>query len=53
MCCDGWDARPKETVGECPACGSPIDADGDTTEAGCNYSPSCPRCGDAPCDQSC
>lgn len=53
MCCDGWEARPEDTVGECPLCGGDVDADGDTTEAGCFYSPSCPQCGAAPCDGSC
>ncbi len=53
MCCDGWEARPKETVGQCPVCGGDVDVDGDTTEAGCNYSSRCPECGDAPCDGAC
>lgn len=53
MCCDGYDARPEDTVGECPLCGGDVDADGDTTEAGCNYSPRCSQCGYSPCDGSC
>lgn len=53
MCCDGWDSQDEDTVGECPVCGGPVDADGDTTEAGCNYSPRCKTCGSAPCDGSC
>jgi len=53
MCCEGWSARPEDTVGECKACGGNIDSDGDTTEAGCYYSPRCEVCGYAPCDGSC
>jgi len=54
MCCDPIPARPSETVGVCPACGEPVDADGDSTLEGCVYSPSvCKTCGDCPCDQSC
>ena len=53
MCCDGWEAHPEDTVDECPVCGSDVDSDGYTTEAGCNYSPACSHCGYAPCDGSC
>ena len=53
MCCDGWEAYPEDTVGECPACGGEVDFDGHTTEEGCNYSPSCEVCGCAPCNGSC
>ncbi len=53
MCCDGFPGRPEDTVGTCPECGGDVDADGDTTEGGCNYSTSCKTCGSAPCDGSC
>lgn len=54
MCCDGWEAREEDTVGECPVCGGPVDGDGDSTEAGCNWSPIvCDECGYRPCDGSC
>lgn len=53
MCCDSYDARPEDTVGQCEVCGGDVDIDGDTTEEGCNYSPKCPKCGWSPCDQSC
>ena len=49
-CCDGWDSV---AVGVCPACGEPVDADGDAA-SGCNYSPvQCDVCGARPCDDSC
>jgi len=51
MCCDAWDNG--QSIGECPACGEPIDEDGDAV-TGCNYSPvDCKVCGSAPCDDSC
>lgn len=53
MCCDGWEPSDEPVVGECPACGALVDADGYTVDQGCNYSPSCRICGDAPCDGSC
>lgn len=53
MCCDGSEARLEDAVGECPECGARVDADGDSVEECCNYSPRCKVCGDAPCDQSC
>ena len=53
MCCEYSDARPEDTVGECPDCYSDVDSDGDTTEECCAYSPSCDTCGYAPCDDSC
>lgn len=54
MCCEPIDARPNETVGECPDCGCDVDKDGDCTEKGCGYSPKlCETCGDRPCDWSC
>ncbi len=53
MCCSPIEARPEETVGQCPECGSDIDKDGESTEEGCTYSPSCKTCGDSPCDWSC
>ena len=52
-CCSPIEARPKETVGQCPKCGSDVDEDGESTEEGCTYSPRCPECGDCPCDLSC
>lgn len=53
MCCDGWEAEPERTIGECPICGGDVDDEEYTTEAGCNYSPRCEKCGSAPCDDSC
>lgn len=53
MCCDEYEAHPEDTVGECSECGGDVDVDGETTEAGCRYSPSCPACGWSPCDGSC
>jgi hypothetical protein len=54
MCCDGHDARPEETVGQCPECDCDIDEDGESTEQYCNYSPvMCSCCGLRLCDQSC
>lgn len=53
MCCDGHGPYPEDTVGECPECGGDVDADGQSTEASCNYSPACKTCGWAPCDGSC
>jgi hypothetical protein len=51
MCCDAWNNG--QPIGECPACGEPIDEDGDAV-TGCNYSPvECKVCGSAPCDDSC
>lgn len=51
MCCDVQNDEP--VVGECPACGAPVDADGDAVLI-CGYSPVvCDVCGDAPCDESC
>ena len=51
MCCDGWNYGV--AVEECPACGEPIDEDGDAVE-GCNWAPvDCEVCGAAPCDGSC
>lgn len=53
-CCDPIDARPEDTVGECPDCGGDVDIDGDTTEEACSYSPiDCDLCGSASCDESC
>lgn len=52
-CCDPYDGNPEDTVGTCPKCGADVDKDGQSTEEGCNYSPACELCGDAPCDQSC
>lgn len=52
MCCDFWVNDEKE-VGECPACGAPVDEDGTAVGRHCNYSPRCPVCGDAPCDDNC
>lgn len=53
-CCDGWDATPEDTVGECPVCEGEVDIDGESTEAGCAYSPvECSTCNWKPCDQSC
>lgn len=44
----------EDPVGECPECGGPIDAYGDTTEVCCIYSPKiCNTCGYSPCDGSC
>lgn len=54
MCCDSYDARPEDTVGECPGCGGAVDKDGESTEEGCNYSPEdCSMCHSHYCDQSC
>lgn len=53
MCCDEFPSREEDTVGQCPTCGGDVDKDGDTTEAGCNYSPCCKTCGYAPCGYSC
>lgn len=53
MCCDPYDARPEDTVGQCPVCGGDVDSCGDTTEEGCRYSPCCKECGRSPCDGSC
>lgn len=53
MCCDGCEEHLEDAVGECPECGARVDADGDSVEECCNYSPQCKTCGDAPCDQSC
>lgn len=52
-CCDSHGPYPEDTVGKCPDCGADVDKDGQSTEECCFYSPSCPTCGDAPCDQSC
>lgn len=52
MCCDPVGSDLPE-VGECSACGGPVDADGDSTEC-CAWSPLiCGVCGYAPCDDSC
>lgn len=54
MCCDGWEAEPEKKAGVCPECDGDIDADGDSVEAGCSYSPpACHTCGWRPCDGSC
>ena len=53
MCCDGYQPGEEE-VGECVACGSRVDEDGDSIEWRCHYSPVvCLTCHDQPCDQSC
>ena len=54
MCCAEIPSRPYETVGQCSACGEPVDAGGESTLEGCEYSPTvCKTCGDCPCDGSC
>jgi len=52
MCWDGYE-NDGEAVGECPACGAPVDSDGFAVGHHCMWSPRCPTCGDAPCDGSC
>ena len=52
MCCEPINYESK-VVGECKECGSPIDADGDSTEV-CAWCPiECEECGWAPCELSC
>jgi len=47
-------AAPDYTTGQCPDCGGPVDAGGESTAEGCAYSPViCKTCGDRPCDGSC
>jgi hypothetical protein len=54
MCADGSDAHLEDAVGECPACGGRIDAEGDSVEECCNYAEdTCPECGNAPCTGRC
>jgi len=53
MCCDAH-VNEEPVVGECPACGEPVDAEGYFVGESCGYSPVvCEACGDAPCDLSC
>ena len=53
MCCEPIE-NDNPVVGECPECGGPVDANGDTTETKCGYSPLvCSKCGYKPCDWSC
>lgn len=54
MACFDSYTNDSPVEGVCPDCGGEVDADGDTTEARCHYSPViCKECGYAPCDDSC
>ena len=53
MCSDGYKPDDK-TVGECEQCGGSVDADDQSTEYQCSWSPKdCDKCDDHPCDESC
>ena len=54
MSCFAEYRNDEPIVGECPECEGPVDADGDTTNPCCGYSPVvCETCGWRPCDLSC
>lgn len=52
MCCAHY-TNDNEEVGKCPACGAPVDSEGNAVGHHCGDSPYCRTCGDAPCDGSC
>lgn len=57
-CCSegGYTAEEQKElhVGQCSECGQDVDADGDSIENNCTYSPEvCEKCHWKPCDLSC
>ena len=54
MCCDPTIVDDKKILGICPSCDGDVNADGQSIEDGCSYSPMvCDKCEYQPCDWSC